>query len=473
MRTAFKVATNTPWAIEEGALATILAIANREHGGLAAVEAARGEKLQNTRSVTIRDGVAVIPVVGPIMRHASMFSDISGAVSVEAIAQDLSVAMSDPKVSAVLLSFDSPGGEVTGINELAGMIRSASARKPVEAYVGGSAASAAYWLASATSRIAVDATARLGSIGVVAAVPNPSAGSAADIEIVSSQSPNKRPDVTTDEGKATIQSGVDSLAAIFIDAVAAYRGTTAKTVANDFGKGGSLIGKAAVAAGMADAVSSFEATLKGAANRGKQAARKGMQMQVSSVLGLSETAGDQDISDRAKELVAMESKLLASTGAKTTAEASGTIEAWKADAARLAEVNGQLQALKAEREQAVATEQTASLEALIESARKEGKLNAPLESAVRSMALSYKQGAISAQGLESARGMVAALQPIAAFAASPVLGGTASVGEGDGDPDVVVTYQGKTWAQMSEGEKHRLGESNPKLFKTMHQQARR
>jgi len=250
-----------PWAIRPTMLATILAIANGEGPGPEAVSRELGRPLDNTRAVTLRGSVAVVPVTGPIFRRANMLTEISGATSVEILARDVSTALADPNVRAVVLEVDSPGGEVTGIHELADMLYAARGGKPIVAYAGGSCASAAYWLASACEQLIVDATAQVGSIGVVASVPNPAADSAGKLEFVSSQSPGKHPDLRTDEGRAVLQSKVDTLAGIFVDDVARNRHCAAAKVLSDFGRGGELFGAAAVAAGMADALGSLEGVI--------------------------------------------------------------------------------------------------------------------------------------------------------------------------------------------------------------------
>ncbi len=57
-------ATAEPWAITETALQTILDIASRENEAPEAVAAKLGKELQNTHSVTERDGVAVMRDLG-------------------------------------------------------------------------------------------------------------------------------------------------------------------------------------------------------------------------------------------------------------------------------------------------------------------------------------------------------------------------------------------------------------------------
>ena len=92
---------------------------------------------------------------------------------------------------------DSPGGQVSGINAFADIVAAGTKKKYTTAFVAGSAASAAYWIASAASEIAMEGTGMVGSIGVVAAIPvqvAPDGGGDIWIEIVSSNTLNKRPD---------------------------------------------------------------------------------------------------------------------------------------------------------------------------------------------------------------------------------------------------------------------------------------
>ncbi len=256
---AFDLVASQPWAILPAMLETIAAIARRENESVESLEARLGRPLQNSRSVTVRDGVALIPVTGPIMRYGNMFSQISGATSLDALATDFARAVDDPAVKSIVLNMDSPGGQANGIAEFAAMVRSAD--KHVVAYVDGSAASAAYWIASAADEIVVSKTAEVGSIGAVVTLN--ASKRAGEIEIVSSQSPNKRPDVATDAGRAQIQARIDRFAQVFIDDVAAYRGVSSEHVLANYGQGDMRMGADAVSLGMADRVSTLEAVLAG------------------------------------------------------------------------------------------------------------------------------------------------------------------------------------------------------------------
>lgn len=268
MGKAVQAILSETWAITEPALQTMLDIANRETS-LDAVEAQRGVKLNHDRAMTIRDGVAVIPIHGPMFRYANLFTRISGATSVEEVALDLKDALNRTDVKAILLDIDSPGGDVNGVHELAEMIYGARGQKPIKAYTGYQCCSAAYWCASAADEVIADDTAVVGSIGVVAAVPKRSE-STYTIEFVSSKSKNKRIDPTTESGRTQIQARVDALADVFIEAVARNRGITADLVVENYGAGGVAVGQQAVAAGLADRLGSFEQVLMELSTGGKK-----------------------------------------------------------------------------------------------------------------------------------------------------------------------------------------------------------
>jgi len=269
--------TSAPWLMPASYLRALHAIATRDPDsvpddiraryearqrgeGPHAVITNAGERLDGTRSVAYRDGVAIVPVIGPIFRYADFFTDVSGALTIEDLGQDFAAAMASPKVQDVILYIDSPGGEASGIHEFANIVRNAAdtSAKRVIAYIPGIGASAAYWIASACSEIVVDRTAMAPCIGVVFAVPDPS-GEKDYIEIVSTQSPKKRLDVTTDDGRAQMQKWADDLAAIFISCVASNRGVSEDIVMSAaWGEGSLDIGQALVAAGVADRLGSFE-----------------------------------------------------------------------------------------------------------------------------------------------------------------------------------------------------------------------
>ncbi|PWC81260.1 S49 family peptidase [Azospirillum sp. TSH64] len=269
---AYEAALAAVWAMEEGSLRGLLEIAARENAVTPeALEAYRAQWLERGEQARVRDGVAILDVRGPLFKRANVFQAMSGATSYEVLRRDFAAALDDPEVGAVLLHIDSPGGEALGTAELAQAIYDARGRKPIVAYVGGLGASAAYWIASATDEIVVDATAIVGSIGVRMALRDTRAAEeragVRTMNFASSQSPAKIDDPATDEGAARIQRTIDALADVFIGAVARNRGVDRETVLSKFGQGGTEVGEAAIAAGLADRLGSFEAVFADLAAR--------------------------------------------------------------------------------------------------------------------------------------------------------------------------------------------------------------
>ena len=265
---------DSPWAIQREAFETIVAIAERELNDPSFAQAMHmdpGEPHERTSYMNIRDRVGLIEVSGPLFRRANLFSDVSGATSTELLAQDLREALRDSGVREVILQINSPGGEVSGIDELAELIQAVSKEKRVTAHVSGLGASAAYWLASAAHEIVATPSSMLGSIGAVLSLRDYSERDEKrgirKFEFVSSVSPNKNPDPDTAEGRDQIQKMVDDLGAVFVQTVARYRGVTTDHVLENYGQGAVLIGQEAVEAGMADRIATLESVIAEAERR--------------------------------------------------------------------------------------------------------------------------------------------------------------------------------------------------------------
>jgi ClpP class serine protease len=274
-----------PWAIMPDYLAAIEAIALRamdapvlallsEDGHRERLDAIRavaavGTPLEGAAFSTVRDGVAVVPVLGPIFPRATLINSSAGGTGLDAIMRDFRVAQASTQVERVVMLFDSPGGVVSGVAEAADTIR--SAQKPVTAYVTGYAASLGYWLASQAGEIVMDRAAQVGSIGVIASMSRqvaPGSDGRQSYEIVSSGAPYKVPDPATDDGRAVLQEQVDAIEAVFMGDVARGRGVPLSVVRSEFGRGGMVVARAAVERGMANRIGTLDSVLK--APRGAQ-----------------------------------------------------------------------------------------------------------------------------------------------------------------------------------------------------------
>lgn len=268
-----------PWAILPEYLEAIEAIAIRAFdadilklvagdGHEARIDANRiaiaavGTRLEGSRASTVRNGIAVVPMLGAIFPRASMVNASTGGTSLDTFMHDIRVAQANTDVSRIALVVDSPGGVVSSLGEAADGLR--ASEKPITAFVAGMAASAAYWLASQAGEIVVDRSASVGSIGVVATTSRqetPGADGRRAYEVVSSGAPMKRPDFSTEEGRAAVQAEVDAIEAVFVADVAAGRKVSEDKVKADFGRGAMVSAGRAVAAGMADRIGTLEGVL--------------------------------------------------------------------------------------------------------------------------------------------------------------------------------------------------------------------
>ena len=161
----------TPLLIARPKLEVILGVVARKLAGdtlatpqPATVDTGMTGGLQNL------EGIAVIPILGTLVRRASYIGAASGLTSYHDIEAMAEAAFADPMVKAVLLEIDSSGGEAGGVFDLAQRLRALSqtSGKPLWAIADEAALSAAYAIACAADRLWLTRTAEVGSIGVVA-----------------------------------------------------------------------------------------------------------------------------------------------------------------------------------------------------------------------------------------------------------------------------------------------------------------
>lgn len=226
------------------------------------------------REVQTLGDTAIVEILGPLAQRKSWWD------SYEEIVERVDVACAS-NAGRIVMRIDSPGGELYGCFDAARAIRSkcAAAGKKLIAFVDGDACSAAYALACAASRIVVSETSFVGSIGVMESrvdVTGADARIGDRYAIVTSgaRKADRHPHVAINDAElASTQTRVESLAAVFYDLVAEMRpGLSRKSIrALDAGV---LHGAAAVRAGLADQVASFDALLESRGNTMAQAQRK-------------------------------------------------------------------------------------------------------------------------------------------------------------------------------------------------------
>jgi ClpP class serine protease len=215
---------------------------------------AEGREGQLPRGMSIAGSTAEIRVEGVLTKRPDFFAMFYGGgnTTYTTIRQSLDIAASNTAVKDVVMFIDSPGGQSSGLFELLDAIagfRSGSGKKlRVRAE---NAQSAAYGIAAAAGNIeAIGRGATFGSVGTATAYYLDDHV----IELTNTDSPDKRPDLTTDAGKAVIVKFLDQLNAEFVRAIAQGRGVDAKTVNESYGRGASMTAVEAKRLGMIDKI---------------------------------------------------------------------------------------------------------------------------------------------------------------------------------------------------------------------------
>ncbi|MDA8215228.1 MAG: S49 family peptidase [Nitrospiraceae bacterium] len=223
--------TNTQWALLPDVLDMLAA------NDIDALKAQFGtSKGQQTTQVSRK--VAVIPVRGILTKEGSILSEVFGWSDTNSIQKQITSALNDSGIDAIVLDIDSPGGMVSGAKELADFIFKASSKKPIIAHGSGLMASAAYWIASGATKITAFDTSTIGSIGVYT-VHYDLTGRDKQMGIkrtLISAGKNKThghdAEPLTDESRKTLQKLVDDIHDIFVSDVAGYRNLTKESVIN-------------------------------------------------------------------------------------------------------------------------------------------------------------------------------------------------------------------------------------------------
>jgi signal peptide peptidase SppA len=216
-----------------------------------------------------RGAVAIVPIRGVIAHRMDAMSMSSGGASCEGIKAMLESAFAEASVGTILLDVDSPGGTVTGCQELAAWLHDAKAQsgKKVVAIANGLMASAAYWIASQADEIVSIPSGDVGSIGVYSVHQDLSEHLKQEGITITAIKAGKYKfegnpfEPLSDEAKAVMQARVDAAYGEFTKAVARGRGVEASAVKGGYGEGRVLKAKDAKAAGLIDRIGTMDETL--------------------------------------------------------------------------------------------------------------------------------------------------------------------------------------------------------------------
>lgn len=269
---------STPWALMPEQLAVLSGIVARKlrdeapsAATLADVRAAQEINAARQQAAAPRAGngaIALIPVYGTIVQRAGMFDDVSGACSTQMVSSQLRNAMNDDTVGGIVMDFDTPGGSVYGVAELADEIRAARGVKPVYGLSNSLSASAGYWLMSQCEQTFCMPGGEVGSIGVYGAHENAAKymeDLGLQITLVSAgkfKVEGNPYEPLSDEARAAMQLRIDQYYTAFTSAVAKGRSVPVSAVRDGMGQGRVLGAADAKAAGMIDDIDTLDGVVK-------------------------------------------------------------------------------------------------------------------------------------------------------------------------------------------------------------------
>lgn len=243
-----------------------------------------GRRPSERASASRADSVAIIPIHDVITKRASFWTDVMGGTSLDVLSLQLAQARADDSVRAVVLDVDSPGGGVYGVDEVAEQLAELDAQKPVVAFVSGLAASAAYWLASSSSRIVASPSSDLGSIGVYA-LHFDTSGAMREAGIVPTlikagefKAEGNPYFPLTDEDRDAMQARINVHMTRFVSRVARGRGVGVDVVRKDFGRGRVVDAKTAADVGMATDIGGIQDAIRIANREARERAQPQTQL---------------------------------------------------------------------------------------------------------------------------------------------------------------------------------------------------
>ena len=283
--------TATPWAIRPEILQAMVSfVALRAQGGAADPILVEHLKAQNelfaARKHSAQTGaagsVAVLPLYGVISQRASMMDSMCGpqGTSTEKFGAQFRQALNDPQVSGIVIDIDSPGGSVSGVDELASEVYEARGKKPIKAVSNSLSASAAYYIGSQADEYFVSPSSLTGSIGVYTAHHDVSAAMEKDgikttlISAGKYKVEGNSLSPIDSEALSAQQQMVNGYYSDFVKAVARGRKTSQTSVREGYGEGRVLRADDAVKAGLADRVGTLDDVLGTfGVSRGRSGAR--------------------------------------------------------------------------------------------------------------------------------------------------------------------------------------------------------
>lgn len=219
--------------------------------------------------------VAILDISGALVPKDSWINRYYGRVSYEEI-RGASIAALKAGKTALLMNYDTGGGNASGIMELSDFLHELDKQIAVYSYTGTNMLSGGYWLGAVGRRIYSNQMAMVGSIGVITAhfsYHRALKEQGVDVTMIRAGefkalgSPYEKLD---DVAKADIQGKLDKTYELFTSHISAERDIPVGKLIETAAEGRTFFGSDAIGVGLVDAVMSFDAVVEDVAKRSKR-----------------------------------------------------------------------------------------------------------------------------------------------------------------------------------------------------------
>lgn len=263
---------NTPLFIAPAKLAAVMEVLNNRAGlgfptqllGPIAPEMEAQAMQPKREAATAGERIEVVGMIGSLVARNAGFDDFSGLRSYRTMQHEIGQLLADDNVGGILIDADTFGGTAAGIDRFARFLRQAQEQKPIYAVVDLNCYSAGYYAAAACTRVLLTdkASAGVGSIGCIAIWRGQAKADAQDgydYEVFSfgAKKADFNPHAELDDRmRREIQESVNAYGLQFAEAMAEFRGLKLEEVLAM--EAGAFTGQAAIDAGLADGIATFD-----------------------------------------------------------------------------------------------------------------------------------------------------------------------------------------------------------------------
>ncbi len=284
MRRVVSACLDDVWAILPAKLEQICGFLELRANGYTPTEeeiqvAIAGRPGDDADKPEIVDGVLQLQMFGLMSPRMTWMTRFSGGTSTQELANTLKDAAANDEVSTIVLEVDSPGGVVTGTEELRRTLLGMRGQKRVVAIARGMAASAAYYVATAAETFYATPSSQLGSVGVFAIHREISkAAEEAGVKFTVFRAGDLKAadnpyESLSEKAAAALQARVDAPYRQFVQAVAENRGVSVEKIEKAYGQGTVFLADEALNKGMIDGVLMFDDIVEQERDRNRSSSR--------------------------------------------------------------------------------------------------------------------------------------------------------------------------------------------------------